>query len=296
MELKTLQYFVRIAREESITRAANALHITQPTLSRQIKELEKELNVKLFKRSNHNIQLTDEGQLLKNRAEELLEMSNKIQEEFKVIDRSIEGNVYIGCGETKGMEVIANTFKDIHNEHPNIQFHIYSGNADDIANRLDKGLLDFGILIQPVSLNKYKTLYLPTSDHWGVVVKKGDPLSQNKYITNKYLVDKPLICSRQVLDTTLDKNDFAEWFGTQFDDLNIVSTFNLAYNVGWMVKAGLGYAITLDSIIDTSTESELTFIPLKPKLVSKHNLVWRKDHTFSKAAQLFLDKTKATCQ
>ncbi|MGV2419251.1 MAG UNVERIFIED_CONTAM: LysR family transcriptional regulator, partial [Staphylococcus saprophyticus] len=187
MELKTLQYFVRIAREESITRAANALHITQPTLSRQIKELEKELNVKLFKRSNHNIQLTDEGQLLKNRAEELLEMSNKIQEEFKVIDRSIEGNVYIGCGETKGMEVIANIFKDIHNEHPNIQFHIYSGNADDIANRLDKGLLDFGILIQPVSLNKYKTLYLPTSDHWGVVVKKGDPLSQNKYITNKYI-------------------------------------------------------------------------------------------------------------
>lgn len=127
-------------------------------------------------------------------------------------------------------------------------------------------------------------------------LKKGDPLSQNKYINNKYLVDKPLICSRQVLDTTLDKNDFAEWFGTQFDDLNIVSTFNLAYNAGWMVKAGLGYAITLDSIIDTSTESELTFIPLKPKLVSKHNLVWRKDHTFSKAAQLFLDKTKATCQ
>ncbi|NWK83624.1 LysR family transcriptional regulator [Staphylococcus sp. GSSP0090] len=295
MELKTLHYFVRIAKEESITRAANALHITQPTLSRQIKDLEKELGVKLFNRSNHNIHLTDEGLLLKNRAEALLEMSDKIQEEFKVIDKNIEGNVYIGCGETKGMEVIANIFNDIQNDYPKIHFHIYSGNAEDIASRLDKGLLDFGILIQPVNLNKYESLYLSTSDYWGVVVKKDDVLSKKNDVTKEDLVNKPLICSRQVLDSTLDENDFAEWFGTQFDDLNIVSTFNLAYNAGWMVKSGLGYAITLDSIINTSKESELKFIPLKPKLISKHNLVWRKDHTFSKAAQLFLDKAKEVC-
>ncbi|PHK49032.1 LysR family transcriptional regulator [Staphylococcus edaphicus] len=296
MELKTLQYFVRIAREESITRAANALHITQPTLSRQIKDLEKELNVKLFNRRNHNIQLTDEGVLLKNRAEALIEMSNKIQDEFKVIDKNIEGNVYIGCGETKGMEVIANIFNDIQDDYPNIHFHIYSGNADDIASRLDKGLLDFGILIQPVNLNKYKSLYLSTSDHWGIIAKKDDVLAQKSDVIKEDLVDKPLICSRQVLDTAIDKNDFTEWFGDLFNHLNIVGTFNLAYNAGWMVKAGLGYAITLDSIIDTSKESELTFIPLEPRLISKHNLVWRKDHTFSKAAQLFLDKAIDVCQ
>ncbi|WP_436855615.1 LysR family transcriptional regulator [Staphylococcus caeli] len=295
MELKTLQYFVRIAKEESITRAANALHITQPTLSRQIKDLEAELNVKLFKRSNHHIQLTDEGLLLKNRAEMLLEMSQKIEAEFKVIDKNIEGNVYIGCGETKGMHVITNIFKEIQTKHPNIHFHIYSGNAEDIASRLDKGLLDFGILIQPVNLNKYRSLNLPTSDKWGVVIKKDDQLSHKSGITKSDIIGKPLICSRQVLDSEIGDNEFTEWFGSAFEDLNIVSTFNLAYNAGWMVKSGLGYAITLDSIIDTSDDSALKFIPLVPELISKHNLVWRKDHTFSKAAQLFLENAQKVC-
>lgn len=296
MEIKTLQYFVRIAKEESITRAANALHITQPTLSRQIKDLETELDVKLFKRSNHNIHLTDEGLLLKNRAEELIEMSQKIQEEFKVIDKNIEGNVYIGCGETKGMEVIANIFKEIQIHHPKVHFHIYSGNAEDIASRLDKGLLDFGLLIQPVSLNKYKALDLPTFDHWGVIAKKGDPLSEKNYVTKTDLSKEALICSRQVLETDIEENEFAEWFGHLYKDLNIVSTFNLAYNAGWMVKADMGYVVTLDSIVNTSVESNLKFIPLEPKLIAKHNLVWRKDHTFSKTAQTFLEKAIEACR
>lgn len=296
MELKTLYYFVTIAKEESITRAANTLHITQPTLSRQIKDLESELGVKLFKRSNHSIYITDEGLLLKKRAEELLEMSQQIQEEFKFIDKNIEGNVYIGCGETKGMQVIANVFKNIQSMYPDIHFHIYSGNAEDIESRLDKGLLDFGVFIQPANLNKYKALNLPSSDHWGVVAKSDSTLAQQTCVTKEDLLTQPLICSRQVLDTTISKNEFADWFGSSFEALNIVGTFNLAYNAGLMVKAGIGYVITLDSIINTSIENKLSFVPLKPKLIAKHNMVWRKDHTFSKAAQLFLEKATEICQ
>lgn len=185
MELRTLYYFVTVAKEESITRAANALHITQPTLSRQIKDLESEMGVKLFKRSNHNIHITEEGILLKKRAEELLEMSQKIQDEFKFLDKQVEGNVYIGCGETKGIRIIADIFRRIQVQHPNIHFHVYSGNAEDITSRLDKGLLDFGILIQPANLNKYKALNLPSYDEWGIVVKRDHPLSKKSFIEKK---------------------------------------------------------------------------------------------------------------
>lgn len=296
MELRALYYFVTVAKEESITRAANALHITQPTLSRQIKDLESEMGVKLFKRSNHNIHITEEGILLKKRAEELLEMSQKIQDEFKFLDKQVEGNVYIGCGETKGIRIIASIFRCIQAQHPNIHFHVYSGNAEDIASRLDKGLLDFGILIQPANLNKYKALNLPSYDEWGIVVKRDDPLSKKSFIEKKELVHMPLICSRQVLDRSLSNNEFARWFGDDFEQLNIVATFNLAYNAGLMVKEDVGYAITLDSIIEASVENNLCFIPLKPQLNAKHNIVWRKDHTFSKAAQLFLDRAKDVCE
>lgn len=292
MELRILKYFVTIAKEENITRAANSLHVTQPTLSRQIKKLEEELGVSLFKRSNHNIHLTEEGQLFKKRAEELLAMSQKMQDEFKVIDKQVEGNIYLGCGETKGMQFIAQIFKNIQTTYPNINLHIYSGNADDIANRLDKGLLDFGILIQPANLTKYKALTLPSYDKWGAVAKRNSQLAKNKTVTKDDLIDLPLLCSRQAIDPTIINNEFTGWFGDMFDQLNIVSTFNLAYNAGLMVKENVGYALTLDSIINTSEESDLCFIPFEPELIAKHNIVWRKGHSFSKAAQVFLDKAK----
>lgn len=293
MELRILKYFVTIAKEENITRAANSLHVTQPTLSRQIKNLEEELGVSLFKRSHHNIHLTEEGQLFKKRAEELLAMSQKMQDEFKVIDKQVEGDIYLGCGETKGMQFIAQIFKNIQTTYPNINLHIYSGNADDIANRLDKGLLDFGILIQPANLTKYKALTLPSYDKWGAVAKRNSQLAKNKTVTKDDLIDLPLLCSRQAIDPTIINNEFTGWFGDMFDQLNIVSTFNLAYNAGLMVKENVGYALTLDSIINTSEESDLCFIPFEPELIAKHNIVWRKDHSFSKAAQVFLDKARS---
>ncbi|MCG7337960.1 LysR family transcriptional regulator [Staphylococcus sp. ACRSN] len=296
MDLRTLFYFVTVAKEESITRAANSLHITQPTLSRQIKDLEEELGVKLFKRSNHHIHITEEGVLLKHRAQELLDMSQKLQDEFKYIDKQIEGNVYVGCGETIGIQIIAEIFKDIQKEYPNVYFHIYSGNAEDIEYRLDKGLLDFGILIQPANLNKYEALNLPSSDRWGLITRKDSEFAHYSQIDREVLTDVPLICSRQAIDKTIPNNEFLSWFGENDEEMNVVATFNLAFNAGMMVKANIGHAISLENLIDTSEENNLCFIPLYPVLEAKHNIVWRKDHTFSKAAQLFLDRATTVCE
>lgn len=289
MDLQVLYNFVTVAKEESFTKAANTLHITQPTLSRQIKALEQDLGVKLFLRSNYHIQLTEEGLLLKKRAEELLAMSNKIHNEFKDIDKHIVGDVYIGCGETKGIRILARIFKQLQMTYPNIRLHIYSGNADDVTERLDKGLLDFGVLIEPANLTKYKACPLPSSDIWGVVTTRDSKFAHYESITKEELINEPLICSRQAIDPALAPNSFTEWFGSSYESLNIVATFNLAYNAGLMVKEQVGYAITLDSIINTSADNDLCFIPLSPQLTSQHTVVWRKHRTFSKAAQLFLE-------
>ncbi|RIP34742.1 LysR family transcriptional regulator [Staphylococcus gallinarum] len=296
MDLRTLFYFVTVAKEESITRAANALHITQPTLSRQIKDLEDELGVKLFTRSNHHIHITEAGVLLNHRAQELLDMSEKLQDEFKYIDKQIEGNVYVGCGETIGIQIIAEIFKDIQQEYPNVYFHIYSGNAEDIEYRLDKGLLDFGILIQPANLNKYEALNLPSSDRWGLITRRDSKFAYYNQIERETLIDASLICSRQAIDRTIPNNEFLNWFGDSYDEANVVATFNLAFNAGMMVKANIGHAISLENLISTSEENELCFIPLYPALEAKHNIVWRKNHTFSKAARLFLDRAIDVCE
>ncbi|WP_242349889.1 LysR family transcriptional regulator [Staphylococcus aureus] len=292
MELRVLHYFSIVAQQKNITKAANTLHITQPTLSRQLKQLEEELGVKLFNRKNHNISLTEEGELLSRRSRELLDMSNKIQEEFKVIDKPIEGDIYLGCGETKGIKYIADIFKRIQISHPNIKLHIFSGNAEDIAYRLDKGFLDFGIFIEPVNLNKYESLNLPTYDQWGVIARRDSHIAQKECITKEEVSKLPLICSRQAIDTNQKSNEFIRWFGELYSQLNIVATFNLAYNAGLLAQQEVGYALTLDSIINTSSESNLCFVPFQPILIAKHNIVWRKSHHFSKAAQIFMKELK----
>ncbi|MBF7020041.1 LysR family transcriptional regulator [Staphylococcus sp. 18_1_E_LY] len=292
MELRVLHYFSIVAQQKNITKAANTLHITQPTLSRQLKQLEEELDVKLFNRKNHNISLTEEGELLNRRSRELLDMSNKIQEEFKVIDKPIEGDIYLGCGETKGMKYIADIFKRIQINYPNIKLHIFSGNAEDIAYRLDKGFLDFGIFIEPVNLNKYESLSLPTYDQWGVIARRDSHIARKECITKEEVSKLPLICSRQAIDTNQKSNEFIRWFGELYSQLNIVATFNLAYNAGLLAQQEIGYVLTLDSIINTSSESNLCFVPFQPILVAKHNIVWRKSHHFSKAAQIFMKELK----
>ncbi|MEI2338214.1 LysR family transcriptional regulator [Priestia megaterium] len=288
MEFRVLRYFLTVAREGNITRAADFLHVTQPTLSRQLKDLEQELGKKLFIRSSHSVILTDEGMLLRNRAEEIVNMMDKLEAEFSSMEETIGGDVYIGGGETEAMKHIARVAKDVQVRYPNIRYHLYSGNEEDITERLDKGLLDFGILIQPADISKYNYLNMPAKDVWGVVMKKDSSLAVKESIQAADLVNVPLICSRQAVKQTFSKNEFADWFGEDFHKLNIVTTYNLAYNAGIMVEEGVGYAITLDKIVNTSTTSRLCFKPLQPRLESDLNIVWKKHHVLSAAADMFL--------
>lgn len=288
MEIRVLRYFVTVAREGSITGAADFLHVTQPTLSRQLKDLEQELGKKLFIRSSHSIILTDEGMLLRNRAEEILDMVDKLEDEFKSMEETIGGDIYIGGGETDAMKQIARVARDLQSRYPNIRYHLYSGNEDDVTERLDKGLLDFGVLIQPANISKYNYINIPAKDVWGVVMRKDSPLAVKDTIQASDLIQAPLICSRQAIKQTFSKNDFADWFGEDFNKLNIVTTYNLAYNAGAMVEEGIGYAIAIDKIVNTSNESKLCFRPLEPRLESGLNIVWKKHHVFSAAADKLL--------
>ncbi|MEY2195655.1 LysR family transcriptional regulator [Neobacillus sp. BF23-41] len=288
MELRVLRYFLTVAREGSMTAAAEFLHVTQPTLSRQLKDLEQELGKKLFIRSSHSMILTDEGMLLRKRAEEIIDMVDKLETEFSSMEETISGDVFIGGGETDAMRQIARVVKDLQLSYPNIRYHLYSGNEDDVTERLDKGLLDFGILIQPADLSKYNYFNIPGKDVWGVVMRKDSPLAYKDSIQAVDLLNVPLICSRQAMKQTFSKNEFADWFGEDFDKLNVVTTYNLAYNAAIMVDEGIGYAITLDKIVNTSSDSNLCFRPLEPRLESGLNIVWKKHQVFSAAAEMFL--------
>lgn len=292
MEIRVLRYFLAIAREGSITNAANFLHVTQPTLSRQIHDLEDELGQKLFTRGSHNMTLTAEGMILRKRAEEIISMVDKTEAEFTSMEEAIGGDIYIGGGETDAIKFLAKIAKELHDTYPNIHYHLYSGNAQDVTERLDKGLLDFGVLVQPANISKYDYLNIPAKDTWGVVMRKDSPLAEKETVCKEDLIGIPLICSRQALSQERSKNEFAQWFGEDFDKLDVVTTFNLVYNAAIMVDAGLGYAVTIDKIANTSKNSSLCFRPLEPRLDSGLNIIWKKYQVFSSATELFLKRLK----
>ena len=288
MEIRVLRYFLAIAREGSITNAANFLHVTQPTLSRQIRELEEELGQKLFVRKSHSMTLTNEGMILRKRAEEIVSMVDKTEAEFSSMENIIGGDIYIGGGETDAIKLVADVVNELRNDYPDIHYHLYSGNAADVTERLDKGLLDFGILIQPADISKYDYINLPAKDVWGVIMRKDSPLAQKNFIHKEDLLNIPLICSRQAMSQERSKNEFVQWFGEYFEKLDVVTTFNLVYNAAIMVEAGIGYAVTIDKLTNTSESSSLCFRPLEPKIESGLNIIWKKYQIFSAPAELFL--------
>lgn len=292
MEIRVLRYFLTVAREGSITGAANFLHLTQPTLSRQIQDLEQELGQKLLIRKSHRIALTPEGMLFRKRAEEIIAMVEKTEADFLTMGNTVSGDIYIGGGETQAIRQIAEIIRDLRKEYPGIRYHLHSGNAQDVKDRLDKGLLDFGILIQPADIAKYDYLNLPTKDTWGVVMRKDSPLAEKPFIQKEDLLNLPLICSRQALPSQRAGNDFSSWFGEYFEKLDIVTTYNLVYNAAIMVEAGIGYAVTIDKLTDTGEDSSLCFRPLKPALESGLNIIWKRYQVFSPAAELFLERLK----
>lgn len=286
MEFRVLRYFLAVAREESITGAAKILNVTQPTLSKQLMELEEELGKKLLIRGNRRITLTEEGVLLRKRAQEIMELVDKTESEISSKDEVISGDVYIGGGETDSIRLIAGVVRKLQEEHSHIQYHLYSGNAADVTERLDKGLLDFGILIGTANIQNYDYLHLPTTDTWGLLMKKDSPLSHLDSIRPENLHDIPLICSRQALSG----NEISGWFGNDFEKLNIVATYNLIYNATLMVEEGIGYALCLDKLVNTTSASDLCFKPLEPRLEAHLNIVWKKYQVFSNAAKQFLHK------
>ncbi len=285
MELRELKYFLAVAREQSISKAAEALFITQPNLSRQMQNLEKEIGQQLFIRGTRKITLTETGQLLRKRAEEIIDLYNKTESELTAPITDVSGDIYIGGGESYALQSIAKTIHNVQNEFPNVKFHLFSGDSAIISERLDKGLIDFGIFIEPFDLSKYEHLRLPLYDIWGVLMRKDSPLAEKKYITPKDLWDKPLIRSRQ----SLGKNKVSDWFLKSTEELNIVATGNLLYNMSLLVEEGVGYAVTLDKIINTTGNSNLCFKPLYPELISHLDIAWKKYQVFSKCAEIFLN-------
>ena len=292
MEIRVLRYFLAIAREGSITNAANFLHVTQPTLSRQIRDLEEELGQKLFNRGSHSMTLTPEGMILRKRAEEIISMVDKTEAEFNSMENMVSGDIYIGSGETDVIKLVAQIAYELRVSYPGIHYHLYSGNSEDVTERLDKGLLDFGILIQPADISKYDYINLPARDTWGVIMRRDSPLAEKEVIRKEDLLGVPLICSRQAISGERRGNEFAEWFGEDFDRLDIVTTFNLIYNAAIMVEAGIGYVLTIDRIVNTAESSNLCFRPLEPRLDSGLNVIWKKYQVFSSAAELFLNKLR----
>lgn len=288
MEFRVLQYFLAIAKEETISGAAESLHITQPTLSRQMKELEEQLGKQLFIRGNRKINLTVEGILLKQRAEEIISLVEKTESEIMHSDTTISGDIYIGSGETEGIRILAKVIDTCHKEYPKIKFHLYSGNSQDVIEKIENGLIDFGVLIEPADISKYDFIKLPVKDSWGVLMRKDSPIASLKSITADTLKKLPLICSNQ----EIVKNEISGWLNDDYNKLNIIATYNLIYNASLLVEEGSGYALGLDKLINTSGNSKLCFVPLEPKLEVGLTLIWKKYHLFSKAASYFLNQLR----
>lgn len=288
MELRQLQYFLAVANEGSFLGAAKFLHLTQPTLSRQIKELEDEIGKPLFIRGSRHITLTEEGVFLKVRVEKIMELLNKTTHELIDQENEISGEVYIGAGETAGFSIIAKVVKQLQAKYPKIKVNIYSGDYDDILDHIEKGLIDFGILISNAQLEKYQHLTLPYQDIGGILIRKDDPLSQKEFITRQEITHLPLFISRQPSSVHMIKN----WAQLETEELNIIGTYNLIYNASILVKEKVGYAFALDNLVDVSESSKLCFRPFKPTLSANLILIWKDYLPFSKPAQAFLTELK----
>lgn len=295
MELRVLQYFLAVAREQNISSAAESLHLSQPTLSTQLKALEEELGKQLLIRGtkgSRKVLLTEEGMLLRKRAEEILELVRMTEREISLSDEVIAGDVYIGTGESDMIRIFARAAKRIQKKYPDIHFHILSGNSAFVKEHLDRGLIDFGVVYSPVDTTVYSSIKVPIWDTWGVLMRKDSPLAQKDVIQPQDLWDKPLILSAQKTDAW----PMSSWFGQDITRLNIVATYNLVFNASLLVEEGLGYAVCFDKLINVSGDSKLCFRPLSPKMEAEASIIWKRYQLLSKAAQKFMDCLKESCE
>lgn len=289
MEIRVLRYFLAVAQEGSVTRAARALHLTQPTLSRQIRELEEELGQTLFSRGGRELSLTREGLLLRQRAEEIVGLAEITEKEFRSLgEKTVSGDLSLGCRESKALSFVTDALKVLQDEHPLIIPHFFSGNGEIVMDRLDKGLLDFAVLMGAENTERYSSLPLPNHDTWGLLMDKDDPMAQKKAITAEDLLDIPLILSSQ----SLSRDELSGWLGFPMSRLHIAATYTLLFNGSLMVRSGLGYALCFDHIAPSGKDSPFAFRPLSPLLTSPLSLVWKKHQILSAPAEAFLAKIR----
>lgn len=291
MELRVLQYFLAVTREQNISSAAESLHLSQPTLSTQLKALENELGKQLLIRGtkgSRKVLLTEEGMLLRKRAEEILELVRMTESEISLSNEVIAGDVYIGTGESDLIRIFARAAKHIQEKYPDIHYHILSGNASFVQEHLDRGLIDFGVVYSPVDTSIYSTIKIPVHDTWGVLMRRDSPLAKKDAVQPQDLLDKPLILSAQKADAWPMSN----WFGQDISKLNVVATYNLVFNASLLVEEGLGYAVCFDKLINVSGDSNLCFRPLSPTIEAKASIIWKRYQVLSKAAECFLNELK----
>ncbi len=287
MEFRVLKYFIAIAREKNMTRAAETLNVTQPTLSKQIKDLEDELGKKLFVRTNYSINLTPEGEILYKRGRDILSLANETVEEVKSMEEATGGNVNIGAAESDSIKFLARIIKQLQQENSGIVVNIYSGDSESVEYKLDKGQLDFAVVVREFNLEKYSFIRLPYSDSFGLITRRDNPLSEKKQITIDDLIDsdEPIIASRQCLDYDLKK-----WAGEKADKIRIVATGDIPFNLSILAKENVGSFLCFDKIINTSEESPLCYIPLEPPMISPMYIIWKKNAELTSPARKLMER------
>ena len=288
MEIRVLRYFLTVVREESITKAAEVLHITQPTLSRQLSHLEEEVGVTLFTRGARKITLTNDGILLRRRAEEILQLVDKTEKELAEQDEQVEGKISIGCGEIASVQLLPKLFQSFREKYPQVSFDIFTATADLVKEQMEKGLLDMGLLLEPIDVEKYEYIRLKKKDQWVVLMRPEDPLAQKESITPQDLYSLPLILPRR----TSVQSELANWFGDSFDQLHVAFTSNLSTNGAIMVSSGLANSLVIEGSIPFLDQSKITSRPLSPPLTATSILAWRRGQPFSLATSKFIAHAK----
>ena len=289
MEIKSLRYFLAVAREENMTKAADMLHVTQPTLSKTLKSLEDELGKKLFTRHSFSISLTDEGMLLRDRAEDLIAMADRIEQEFITLDDITGGDIYFGLAESYQIKYLAREIRILKSRYPGFTYHITSGDTEQVTEKLDKGLLDFAVLCEKPNTAKYDYVKFPEADIWGAVMPTDHPLAMKKSIKVKDLIGQPLFCSEQSWN-----NEIPAWAGDDFERLHLEGSFRLSYNGSLFAQEGLGILLTFKHLVECSDENGLVFRPLSPKQTSELYLIWHKYPSFTPIAEEFLAQVKTS--
>lgn len=288
MEIRVLRYFLTVVREESITKAAEVLHITQPTLSRQLSQMEEEVGVKLFNRGSRKITLTNEGILLRRRAEEILHLVDKTEKELIEQDEQVEGKISIGCGEIASVQLLPILFREFREKYPRIRFDIFTATADLVKEQMDKGLIDIGLLLEPIDMQKYDFIRLDRKENWVVLMRPDDSLTRKESVTAKDLSTLPLILPRRMSV----QSELASWFGDYYEKLDVVFTSNLNTNGAIMVSNGLAYSLVIEGALPFWDQSKITYRPLSPSLTATSVLAWKRGQPFSVAATKFIEHIK----